>query len=137
MLFRSGRESGLGPAPRDCTVTFAKRADGNSAVGAISCKHDGGVLTGTAVLVYDEAAKTLSVTEKFSNGVAIAAKGNWSSPIAIRFAVDPVKVKNQTLQLKRTISIVGAHSFTVTEELSEDGGPFVRLGNAVYSKAAK
>ena len=39
-----GRESGLGPAPRDCTVTFAKRADGNSAEGAISCKHDGGVL---------------------------------------------------------------------------------------------
>jgi hypothetical protein len=29
---------------------------------------------------------------------------------------------------------VAAHSFTVTEELSEDGGPFVRLGSAVYTK---
>ncbi|HSF25481.1 MAG TPA: hypothetical protein VLE20_14745, partial [Blastocatellia bacterium] len=54
--------------------------------------------------------------------------------ISIRFTIDPIKVKGQTVQLKRVISIVAAHSFTVTEELSEDGGPFVRLGSAVYSK---
>ena len=47
--------------------------------------------------------------------------------------IDPVKVKVQSLQLRRTISVVSAHSFTVAEELSEDGGPFVRLGGAVDS----
>ena len=50
--------------------------------------------------------------------------------------VDPIKVKGQILQLKRIISVVAAHSFTVTEDLSENGGPFVRLGSAVYTKAA-
>ncbi len=132
-----GRESALGPAPRECTVTFTKRADGVSAEGATQCKHDGGALKGTTTIVFDEAAKMLSFTEKTDNGVTITSKGNWSSPISIRFAIDPVKVKGQSLQLRRTISIVSAHSFTVTEELSEDGGPFVRLGNAVYSKAVK
>ncbi|MDX2033839.1 MAG: hypothetical protein SF339_24405 [Blastocatellia bacterium] len=132
-----GRESALGPAPRDCTVSFTKRADGVSVEGATQCRHDGGMLKGNTVIVFDEAAKSLSFTEKTDNGVTLTSKGNWSSPIAIRFTIDPVKAKGQTLQLRRTISIVAAHSFTVTEELSEDGGPFVRLGNAVYTKAVK
>ena len=45
-----------------------------------------------------------------------------------------VTAKKQKLQLRRTISVVAAHSFTVAEELSEDGGPFVRLGSAVFTK---
>jgi len=130
-----GRESALGPAPRDCTVTFAKRADGKSVEGASDCKTDGGAFKNTALIVWDEATKTMTFTEKLSNGVTLTSRGDWSSPISIRFAVDPVKTKGQSLQLRRTISIVAAHSFTVTEELSEDGGPFVRLGSAVYSKA--
>ena len=64
----------------------------------------------------------------------IASKGDWTSPISIRFTVDPIKVKGQTLQLRRTIAVISAYSFTVTEELSEDGGPFVRLGQAIFSK---
>ncbi|MGH9845722.1 MAG: hypothetical protein ACREEM_44000 [Blastocatellia bacterium] len=129
-----GRESALGPAPRDCTVTFAKRADGKSVEGASDCNTDGGAFNSTTLIVWDEATKTLSFTEKLSNGVTLTSRGDWSSPISIRFAVEPVKTKDQSLQLRRTISIVAAHSFTVTEELSEDGGPFVRLGSAVYSK---
>lgn len=85
-------------------------------------------------MVWDEATKSLLFTEKLANGVQLSSKGDWSSPIAIRFAIDPVKIKGQTVQLRRTISVVAAHSFTVTEELSEDGGPFVRLGNAIFSK---
>jgi hypothetical protein len=131
-----GRESALGPAPRECTVTFAKRADGKSVEGASSCTTDGGAFKNAMTIVWDEAAKSLSFTEKLSNGVTLTSKGDWSSPISIRFAVDPVKAKGQALQLRRTISIVAAHSFTVTEELSEDGGPFVRLGSAVFSKAS-
>ncbi|MFN0087507.1 MAG: hypothetical protein ACKVX9_19110 [Blastocatellia bacterium] len=132
-----GRESGLGPAPRDCVVNFTKRSDGVSVEGATQCKHDGGALKGSTLIVFDEAARMLSFTEKTDNGVTLTSKGNWASPISIRFTIDPVKIKGQTLQLRRTISIVAAHSFTVTEELSEDGGPFVRLGNAVYTKAMK
>jgi hypothetical protein len=130
-----GRESALWPAPRECVVTFATGADGKSAEGASVCKHDGGVSKDSMAIVFDEASKTLSFTEKLGSGVTLTSKGDWSSPISIRFTIDPVTVKGQKLQLRRTIAVVAAHSFTVTEELSEDGGPFVRLGSAVFSKA--
>jgi hypothetical protein len=130
-----GRESALWPAPRECVVTFTKRADGKSVEGASDCKHEGGAFKDNLVIIFDEAAKTLSFTEKLGSGVALTSKGDWTSPISIRFAIDPVTAKGQKLQLRRTISVVAAHSFTVAEELSEDGGPFVRLGSAVFSKA--
>ena len=129
-----GRESALGAAPREGVVTFTKRADGKSLDAVTEGKHDGGAFKETALLTFDEATKQLTYTEKLASGIHLESRGDWSSPISIRFTVQPVKAKNQMLQLKRTISIVAAHSFTVTEELSEDGGPFVRLGTAVYSK---
>jgi len=129
-----GRESALWPAPRECVVTFTKRADGKSVEGASACKHEGGAFKDNLEIVFDEATKTLSFAEKLGSGVALTSKGDWTSPIAIRFSVAPVTAKGQKLQLRRTISIVAAHSFTMAEELSEDGGPFVRLGSAVFSK---
>src|SRR5215510_12593194 len=129
-----GRESALWPAPRECVVTFTKRADGRSVEGVSECKHEGGAFKDSLVIVFDEATKTLGFTEKLGSGVALTSRGDWTSPISIRFAIDPVTTKGQKLQLRRTISVVAAHSFTVAEELSEDGGPFVRLGSAVFSK---
>ena len=129
-----GRESALWPAPRECVVNFTKRADGKSVEGASECRHEGGAFKDNLVIVFDEAAKTLSFTEKLGSGVALTSKADWTSPISIRFAIDPVTAKGQKLQLRRTISVVAAHSFTVAEELSEGGGPFVRLGSAVFSK---
>ncbi len=130
-----GRESALGPAPREGVLTLTKAADGKTLNGTVVGKHEGGAYQESVVIVYDEATKQMSFTEKRPGNVALMSQGDWSSPIAIRFKVDPVKAQSQTLQLRRTISIVAAHSFTITEELSEDGGPFVRLGNAIYSKA--
>jgi len=130
-----GRESALWPAPRECVVTFTKRADGKSVEGVADCKHEGGAFKETSVIVFDEATKMMSFTEKLGSGVALNSKADWTSPISIRFTIDPVTAKRQKLQLRRTISIVAAHSFTVAEELSEDGGPFVRLGSAVFTRA--
>src|SRR5215475_3781799 len=129
-----GRESALWPAPRECVVTFTKRADGKSIEGVSECKHDGGAFKDNLVIVFDDASKAISFNEKLGSGVALTSKADWSSPISIRFTVDPVTAKQQKLQLRRTISVVAAHSFTVAEELSENGGPFVRLGSAVFSK---
>jgi len=129
-----GRESALWPAPRECVVTFTKRADGKSVEGVSECKHEGGAFKDNLVIVFDEATKMMTFAEKLGSGVALTSKGDWTSPISIRFAIDPVTAKGQKLQLRRTISIVAAHSFTVAEELSEDGGPFVRLGSAVFSR---
>ncbi|MBO0859725.1 MAG: hypothetical protein J2P21_14945 [Chloracidobacterium sp.] len=133
----TGRDSALWPAPRECVVTFTKRADGKSAEGVSECKYEGGVFKDNLLIVFDEAARTLSFTEKLGSGATLTSKGDWTSPISIRFTIDPVTAKGQKLQLRRTIAIVSANSFSVTENLSEDGGPFVRLGSATFTKVAK
>jgi hypothetical protein len=128
-----GRESALGPAPREGIITFTKNADGKSLTALTEGKTDTGVYKEIAAVTFDETTKMMTFSEK-RNGLRLNSKADWSSPISIRFTVDPIKVKGESLQLRRIISIVAAHSFTVTEELSEGDGPFVRLGNAVYSK---
>jgi hypothetical protein len=132
-----GRESPFGPAPRDCKVTFTKRPDGKSVEGATECTHDGTASSATSVLVFDSETKMISATETVGKGVTMTSRGDWTSPIAIRFSADPVRLGGMTLQLRRTIAVVSAHSFTITDEFSENGGPFVRLGNAVVTKAAR
>lgn len=129
-----GRESNLAPAPREGSITFTKNADGKSATGVGTGKHDAGAFKDSMTIVFDEATKMLIVTETTAGGVKLNSKGDWSSPISIRFSFEAVTAKGQKLQLRRTLSVVAAHSFTITDELSEDGGPFVRLGNAVFSK---
>jgi hypothetical protein len=130
-----GRESALWPAPREGVVTFTKRADGKSVEGAMEGRSDGNQFKETSVITFDEGSKMLTFSEKLASGVVLNSKGDWTSPISIRFNIEPVKVKGQTLQLRRTISVIAAHTFTIAEELSEDGGPFVRLGSAVFTKA--
>jgi hypothetical protein len=86
------------------------------------------------VIGFDEATKMLSFSERRA-GLVVTSKGDWSSPLGIQFNVDPIKVKDRTIHLRRTITVISAYSFSVKEELSEDGGPFVRLGQAIFSKA--
>jgi hypothetical protein len=129
-----GRESLLGPAPREGTATFTKRADGKTMEAQVAGKSESGSYQESAFITFDEATRMLTYVEKLGSGLSLQSKGDWSSPISIRFSVEPVKIKGQTLQLKRTISVIGPHSFSVIEELSEDGGPFVRLGQALYTR---
>jgi len=130
-----GRESPLGPGgPREGTLTLKPDASGKTLEGRMDAKTEEGPLTNTMVVGWDESTKTLTFSERMSNGVQIISKGDWSSPISIRCSVEPIKVKGHTLALKRTIAVIAAHSFSITEELSEDGGPFIRLGNALFTK---
>ncbi len=129
-----GRESALGPAPREGTTTFTIRPDGKSLDAKTVGKSDDKAFTETAVITFDDATKMMTFSESLANGLQVQSTADWHSPISIRFTVQPIKVKGQTLQLRRIISVVAAHSFTVTEELSEDGGPFVRLGSAIYTR---
>ena len=130
-----GRESALGTGgPREGITTFKLVPGGKTLESHTDGKSEAGSYQERAVIGFDEATKMLSFSE-WRGSLQITSKGNWSSPISIRFSVDPIKVKGQTLQLRRTIAIISAYSFSVTEELSEDGGPFVRLGQALFSKA--
>jgi hypothetical protein len=133
-----GRESPLGPGgPRNGLVLFKPAAGGKTLEGRMEAKTEEGSLTNNMIIAWDEPTKTLTFTERLSNGVQISSKCDWHSPISIRCAVEPIKVKGQSLVLKRVISVVAAHSFTITEELSEGGGPFVRLGNSLFTKASQ
>jgi hypothetical protein len=129
-----GRESPLGLAPREGAITFTKNPDGKSLTAITTGKNESGAFRENATITFDEATKMMTWNETVGSGVKLSSKADWSSPISIRFTVSPVKVKGQTLQLRRAIAVIAAHSFSVTEELSEDGGPFVRLGSAVYTK---
>ena len=129
-----GRESPLGPAPREGTTTFTLRPDGKSLDAKSVGKSEDKPFTESAVITFDDGTKMMTFSERLANGIQVQSTADWRSPISIRFTIEPIKVKGQTLALKRIISVVAAHSFTVTEELSENGGPFVRLGSAIYTR---
>lgn len=128
-----GRESPFGKAPREGTITFTKNADGTLSGQGVS-KFEGGQLDETVTISFDENKKTLTFLERRSNGVQFTTKGDWSSPLSIRFEIGPFRIGDKTLAMRRTVSVVSGHSFTLTEEISEDGSPFTRLGNAVYTR---
>jgi hypothetical protein len=130
-----GRESALGPGGlKEGTTTFKLASGGKTLESSTEGKSEEGNYQESAVVAFDEATKMLSFSER-RRGLQVTSTGDWTSPLAIRFTVDPIKVKDRTLRLKRTIAVISGFSFTVTDELSEDGGPFVRLGQAIYSKA--
>jgi len=128
-----GRESPFGAAPREGSITFTKNPDGTLTGKGVS-KYEGGSLDETVTISFDETKKTLTFLERRSNGLQFTSKGDWSSPISIRFDIGPFRIGEKTLAMRRTVSVVSAHSFTLIEEISEDGSPFTRLGNAVYTR---
>lgn len=131
-----GRESPLTPGGSvQGTVTFTKTPDGNFLEGRWESTSVAGTVRETSLVGFNEEGKILATLEQRSDGIQVFGVGDWTSPIVIRFIIAPIKVKGQTLRLNRTISVISAHSFSVAEELSEDGGPFVRLGSALFTKA--
>lgn len=132
-----GRESAFGPGgTRQGTVTFTKNPDGKSVQIRTEYKADTSTLQTTGTLTFDDATKAVTITEQFAGGLRIESQGDWRSPLAVRCTFQSVKVNSQTLTLKRTMNIISAHSFTLVEELSEDGGPFVRLGSGTFTRAS-
>src|SRR5262249_33269629 len=86
-----GRESALGPAPRVGTATFTLRPDGKSLDVRTEGKADNVAYKESGVVTWDEGTKTLTFTERLANGVQVQSRGDWKSPISIRFTVDPIK----------------------------------------------
>jgi len=130
------RESPLGPGgPVDGSVTYTLAPDQKILQCQIQGKSEAGNISGSARIAFDETAKILSYDEHLANGIEIKSVGDWSSPISIRFKVEPIKTGGHTLNLRRTISIISGFSYQVTEELSTDGGPYERLGQGLFTKA--
>jgi hypothetical protein len=130
-----GMESLLGPGgSKEGTLTYTPILDGKFLEGRAEGTLEGSDFREINYLGWDAERKLLTSYEQRSVGAAILGLGDWNSPIAIRFTIPPLKIKGQNLQLKKIITIVAAHSFTVTEELSVDGGPFQRLGSGVFTR---
>lgn len=130
-----GRESPLGSGdPREGAATFKMVPDGKALDGVIEGKSDAGSFRESALIRFDEEKKTLTLSERRSNGLEIQSTGDWTHAILIRFDPVTLNVKGQTVRLKRTLTPISAYSFTLIEELSVEGGPFERLGQATFTK---
>jgi hypothetical protein len=117
-------------------VTFARKDDSN----VLDMQTEGQTDAGAAykesgIAEWNDAQKTLTFRERLTSGVELLSPGNWSSPLSIRSESQPVRAGSQTIRVRRTYMIISAQSFTLAEEMSIDGGPFQRLGNATYSKS--
>lgn len=131
---RLGAEYPVSPGASSGTVTFARTPDGKLQGITEGQIDGGGSYKERSILSFDPSALTLAWTDERSGGVTLTGVGDWKSPIAVRFTLDPVKTKDATYQIRRNIAILSATSFSVTEEIAIDGGRFVRLGSAVYTK---
>jgi hypothetical protein len=130
-----GRESAVSPGGVvEGAMLIKPLPEGDFLEGRLEGKAKTGPLGERLLLGYVDSNKALVLLEQRARGIETLSLGDWTSPIAIRFHVAPFEAAGRRLRLKRTLSIVSAYSFTITEELSEDGGPFVRLGNAVFSR---
>ncbi|MGQ0732598.1 MAG: hypothetical protein ACT4QD_02955 [Acidobacteriota bacterium] len=130
----TGREGPLSAGPRAGTVSYARLGDtaflGVSTEGKVD---GGGAYKEGGTLGWHEAQKIIALQERIL-GHDVLSIGDWTSPLSIRFEGAPVVVQGETVRIRRTVGIVSAQSFTVSEELSTNGGPFVRMGGGVFSK---
>jgi hypothetical protein len=131
----TGRESAVTPGPRTGTVRFTRLGETPSLEMSVVGKTDAGAgYKENGTLVWQASTRTLAMHETLANGVSMLSVADWSSPIALRFESAPVRVKGEVVRLRRIYTIISATSFTVNEELSTNGGPFVRLGGGVFSR---
>ena len=131
----TGRESALSPGGVvEGTMSLTALGDSSFLEGRTEAKGKTGPLGERMLLGFDDEKKSLVLLEQRGPGLEVLALGDWTSPVAVRFRAAPFSLRGQTLHLKLTLSVLSGHSFTLAEELSEDGGPFQRLGNAVFSK---
>jgi hypothetical protein len=130
-----GRESVLTPGPRSGTLTYTRGNDANSLNMQVEGSSEAsGPYKESGVTTWDEAGKTLTTRERLANGSDVHCVGDWSSPIGIHFECDPITLSGQTLKLRRSYQILSPTSYSVTDELSTNGGPFVRLGTGDFRK---
>lgn len=131
----TGRESALTPGPRSGKATYTRLGETPFLDLKIEGTSDAsGAYKESATLAYHAAQKMIALHERLAGGAEMLSIGDWTSPIAIRLESAPVVVKGETLRLRRIYGIVSAQSFTVNEEISTNGGPFVRLGGGVFTK---
>ena len=127
----------LSGGSRSGTATFTRAGASSFVTGAIDGDLAGTPYRETISIGLDPETNALAFVERRPGGVELVSVASWRSPIAITFQTSPVVAGGRTYQLRRLVSIRSATSFDLTEEFSVDGGPFRRLGNGHFTKAAQ
>jgi hypothetical protein len=131
----SGRESDITSGPRAGTAVFTVRDNGASGTLQIDGVSDAaGAYKETGTLQWDDAKKALTIDEALASGAHVKGVGDWSSPIGIAFESAPLPFAGKTLRVRRHYASLGPGSFSISEEISVDGGPYQRLGRGDFQK---
>ena len=129
-----GRESPVSAGPRTGTVTFTRKGATNVLAMQTTGQTDAGsAFKESGTFEWKEAEKTVTIRERVGS-VNLVNNGSWPTPLSIRTESDAVKAGNQTIRVRRNYSIISTGSFSLAEEISIDGGPFQRLGNATFGR---
>ena len=130
--YTGGEYLPLSIGTRNGTVTFDTVPYGPFVRGRVTGEVFGDPYTETWTIGFDETVSSMIWHERLSTGRDLMALGNWTSPIAITFLTVPMDTENGVFVLKRIISTTSDTAFSVTDEFSVDGGPFLRLGSGSY-----
>ena len=132
--YTGGEFPPLSIGTRSGRVTFTQRGDSPWVDGRITGDVYGDAYAEHVVIGYDPDNRFLVFKETLWNDIELLSVANWQSPIGISFVTIPVEHDGQSYQLRRVIAVTSETVFRVTEEFSIDGGPYRRLGNAVYRR---
>lgn len=131
----TGRETPLTPGPRRGLAVIARGATPSTAAVAVEGTVDeGAAYKESGNIQWDEATSNITIADKLASGIEIRGTAAWTSPIAFKVESGSMQVKGQTLKVRRTYSILSATSFSITDELSTNGGPFQRVGTGDFRK---
>lgn len=132
--YTGGEFPPLSLGTRTGRVTFTARGDAPWVDGVVTGDAFGEAYEEHVVIGYDAEDNFLVFRETLSSGVELLSVANWQSPIGITFVTSPVEADGSVYQMRRVIAVTSETAFRVTEEFAVDGGPFRRLGNAVYRR---
>lgn len=131
----TGRESPITVGPRSGTTTITRQPNGTTATVAVEGKSEAkGAYKETGTLTWDNARKALTVDDHVATGAEVKGVGDWTSPVGIRLESDPITIAGTTYRVRRNYAILGPDSYSISEELSTNGGGYVRLGNGTFSR---
>ena len=132
----TGRETPITAGPRRGEAVVSPGATRSTASVAISgTVDDGSAYKESGSLQWDEGKTLITISDRLASGAEVKGSAEWTSPIAFKIESAPIQMTGQSLRVRRTYSILSATSFSITEELSTNGGAYQRVGTGDFRKA--
>ena len=133
--YTGGEFPPLSIGTRSGTVRFSRVPHGPFVRAQVTGEVFGEAYQEAWTIGFDEDSRTVLWQEELSTGRQLVSLGNWTSPIGITFLTAPIDADGRVYVLKRRMLVTSDTVFSVTDEFSVDGGPFMRLGNGSYIRA--